>query len=160
MQEKSTIKQINEFSIKKSIQFQDSLDTLSGFGCTYLSVTVEEDVSRTHFFSNNQWLSVFINEGFINNCQLSTLARQKNLIIPWDSISSTEKHIQQVMEARLDHDIAHGLTLSKKTNKHIIMVALGTNKGNTNFISSLIDHQMFLKKTLGEISQIVFERES
>lgn len=159
MLEKSTLKQISEFSIKKAVQFQDSLETLSSFGCTYLSIVVEDELSRKHFFSNNQWLSVFINEGFINTCQLSTLARQKNLVIPWDSISSTEKPVRQVMEARLDHNIAHGLTLSKKVDNNIIMVAMGAKKGNTNFISSLMDNQMFLKKTLGEIGQIVFETE-
>lgn len=146
--------EITEYQQKAKIQFIDVLETLGYLGCTYLSVVVEDQHFRKHFFSDSEWLSTFIAEGFMENCQLSTLSRQRDLIIPWDSIFSTDKQAQRVMEARHDHNIAHGITISKKISDTNLMIAFGTHNHNKNFTASLINNPNFLKKTIAQLHQI------
>lgn len=139
-----------EFNEKEELDFYQILLQMNKLNCTYISYTLEKtNEKRINFFSDHEWLNVYHSEGFIATCQLTNLSRiNGNAIIPWNTLYPSNQEEKRVIDARLDFNIANGITISQKINNTHEMIALGTTKDNKKFINVLNNHLPYLQGCL------------
>lgn len=126
------------FKEEIQIQFYEILKNLGNIDCSYLSYTIEDRSlkKRISFFSHQDWNLLFKDNNFRDSCLLCYLCQtQGDIIIPWNYLLQQTPNNQIVMDARYDHDIANGITLSFKHGNIHEMIAFGSRVNNTNFIN-------------------------
>lgn len=154
-------KQLKTQSFTESVELllYSCYKSLRPYGCTYMYYTVNDPIhGRVRFSTNEDWIKLYVEEGFIHNDPIKTVCEQnKSRILAWKHVPISGSSQKQTMEARDSFGIFNGINIiqhNKNTGLQKVL-ALCTDHKSYDFGHEFLTNPFLLKEIVSKIFSAV-----